>query len=118
MRNQNDDPQEILQVVPRFTTGRILNSNGQAVGYCGVDWHDRAQDMICDITDRRFNYYSLARPGSAPSRITVVQDIPPYLRTEPDDNRANNLQNLPACSHGHRCLYKDAPAWSEQDSSQ
>ena len=116
MRNQSNDPRDILQITPRFATGRILNDQGQTVGYCGVNWHDRAQDIIPDIDERRFNYYSLAQAGAAPSRIIIVRDNPPYLRTEADDNQANNLGNLPTCGHGHSALYRNAPPWAEQNS--
>ena len=116
MQNQSNDPRDILQITPRFATGRILNDQLQTVGYCGVNWHDRAQDIIPDIDERRFNYYSLAQAGAAPSRIIIVRDYPPYLRTEADDNQANNLRNLPTCGHGHSALYRNAPSWAEQNS--
>ena len=116
MQNQSNDPRDILQITPRFATGRILNDREQPVGYCGVNWHDRNQDIIPDIDEHRFNYYSLAQAGAAPSRIIIVRDNPPYLRTEADDNQANNLGNLPTCGHGHSALYRNAPSWAEQNS--
>ena len=105
MQNELQRYRNMLQITPRFATGRILNDQLQPVGYCGVNWHDRIQDIISDIEQHRYNYYSLVETGAAPSRIIIVRDDPPYLRTEADDNQDNNLQYMPTCCHRHSALY-------------
>jgi hypothetical protein len=72
------------------------DDSGDITKLCG-SWGERLKaDAIVDI-DFRAHTYFVQEPGTNRVEVIVVNDNPRYLRSTPDPNSSNNLDNLPNC---------------------
>lgn len=70
-------------------------------GLCnpGEDWQYRGLEDVADDIESGTHVYLTAEGTAEPARIHVVHgQLGPYLRTDPDTSRKNNLEDLPSCA--------------------
>ena len=84
----------------RQVTQSRKDQNGDILDLCkpGQPWSPRSKrDAISDIESGRHRYF-VGRPGGVRAYIHVVNGpTGKYLRTAPDPNNRNNLDDLPDC---------------------
>ncbi|MBW3662729.1 MAG: DUF3892 domain-containing protein [Actinobacteria bacterium] len=84
----------------RRVTQTKKDKDGDILALCNPDqyWSPRSKaSAIADIDDGDHTYY-VQQPGTDRTDIHVVDDGDgPYLRTDPDGDARNNLDNLPDC---------------------
>ena len=80
----------------RRVTGTGKNSDGVITSLCGT-WGEATKAVaIVDIENGRHRYFT-DRSGAAADVIVVDGKDGKYLRTDPDNSVADNLEDLPDC---------------------
>jgi hypothetical protein len=87
---------EVKTMGDRQVTSTGKDSQGDITKLCGSWGECSKADAISDI-DSGTNTYFVQESGTTRVDIIVVNDNPRYLRSTPDPESSNNLDNLPDC---------------------
>lgn len=72
------------------------NSDGDIVGLCGAGWSRTKSEAVRDIGIDSWAYYVAVNRRNVYVRVGNRGGVP-YLTTNPDGYRPNNLDDLPNC---------------------
>lgn len=80
----------------REVTESKRDRDGDIIGLCGSGWSATRSEAVREIGNDRYAYY-VARGGQKTHVRAATRNGNPYLTTDPDGIKPNNLDELPDC---------------------
>jgi hypothetical protein len=77
-------------------TGSKKDSGDDIIGLCGVGWNHSKSEAVANIGHDKWAYF-VSQGGRTVYVRTAVRNGKPYLTTNPDSFKPNNLDDLRDC---------------------